>query len=111
MASHRRRLFAVGAAAFAALLPVGYANVLAKEVPSREMGKALFESAAVSTVGKSCATCHPDGKGLEKIDAYDDGMLREMINFCIRDALKGQMLPEDSQELESLLLYLRSLNN
>ncbi|RME37699.1 MAG: cytochrome C [Deltaproteobacteria bacterium] len=91
------------------VLTTGVEKGRATEAPGRELGKALFDSVAMSPAGKSCASCHPEGKGLEEIDAYDDGMLKEMINFCIRDALKGQMLPEDSQELESLLLYLRSL--
>ncbi|GAB4168931.1 MAG: cytochrome c peroxidase [Geothermobacteraceae bacterium] len=89
------------------LLPGGTA--MATETPNLDLGKALFESTALSTNGKSCASCHPDGKGLQEIDAYDDDMLREMINFCIRDALKGKMLPNDAQELESMRLFLRSL--
>jgi cytochrome c len=32
-----------------------------------------------------------------------------MINFCIRDALEGKMFAPESQELDSMLLYLRTL--
>ncbi len=74
-------------------------------------GQALFASTELGSNGKACATCHPDGKGLQEIDAYSDPQLREMINFCIRDAQKGTMLPLDSPKIESLLLYLRSLPN
>lgn len=81
----------------------------AVEGPSLEVGKTLFEATTLGSNGNSCATCHPAGKGLKEIAAYDDGMLKEMINFCIRDALKGTMLSPDAQELEALLRYLRSL--
>jgi cytochrome c len=81
----------------------------AAEGPSVALGKTLFESTALSGNGKSCSTCHPAGKGLQEIGAYDDGQLKEMINFCIRDALKGKMFTPDAQELNALLAYLRTL--
>jgi mono/diheme cytochrome c family protein len=81
----------------------------ATEGPTVAMGQALFESTALGSNGKSCASCHPAGKGLEEIGAYDDPVLKEMINFCIRDALEGKMFALDSQELDSMLLYLRTL--
>jgi cytochrome c len=73
------------------------------------MGKALFASTDLGSNGKDCASCHPDGKGLAETGAYDDLMLKEMINFCIRDALKGKMFALESQELDSMLSYLRTL--
>lgn len=81
----------------------------AVEGPSLEVGKTLFEATTLGSNGNSCASCHPGGKGLKEVAAYDDGMLKEMINFCIRDALKGTMLSPEAQELEALLRYLRSL--
>jgi cytochrome c len=72
-----------------------------------ETAEQLFHSTALGSNGKSCATCHPQGKGLEKIADYDDATLREIINFCIRDALKGELLPEKSAELRALGSYLR----
>ncbi|HAD03274.1 MAG: hypothetical protein A2005_04325 [Desulfuromonadales bacterium GWC2_61_20] len=74
-----------------------------------ELGQRLFESTALGATGKSCASCHPGGKGLQETGSYDDGQLREMINFCIRDALKGKPLTTGSQELEALYAYVRSL--
>lgn len=84
-------------------------SVFATEVPTLELGKQLFEATNLGSNGKSCSSCHAQGKGLEEIGAYDDGVLREMINFCIRDALKGEMLDPESTELGSLFLYVRSL--
>jgi cytochrome c len=82
---------------------------LATEVPTTILGQQMFAASNLGTNGKSCASCHPDGKGLEEINAYDDDMLKEMVNFCIRDAQKGRMMDLQSTEIESFLLYLRSL--
>lgn len=86
-------------------------SALAVEVPAKELGKQLFEATTLGSNGKSCSSCHPQGKGLEGIGAYDDGTLKEMINFCIRDALKGKMINPKSTELDSLLVHLRSLQS
>jgi len=80
----------------------------ATESPNVELGRQLFESKQLGSNGKSCSSCHPGGKGLEEISAYDNQTLKEMINFCIRDALKGTMLDLESQELDSMLVYLRT---
>ena len=87
------------------LLSISYAT----EVPTVALGDKLFHAENLGTNGRSCASCHPDGKGLDEIDAYDDGMLKEMVNFCIRDAMKGKMMDLESTEIESFRLYLRSL--
>lgn len=84
-------------------------SLYAVEAPTAELGKTLFTSPDLGGNAKSCSTCHPDGRGLEEIGFYSDDQLREMINFCIRDALKGEMLDPDSRELESLFLYVKSL--
>lgn len=91
------------------LLAVTAGMVTATEGPTVTMGEILFTSTTLGSNGKSCSSCHPGGKGLAEIGAYDDATLREMINFCIRDALKGKMFALESQELDSLLLYLRTL--
>lgn len=83
--------------------------LLAYEIPGVETGRALFESPALGSNHKSCQQCHPGGQGLKEVGAYDDATLKEMINFCIRDALKGVMLDPESQELTSMLLYVRQL--
>ena len=79
------------------------------EGSSIALGQRLFESTALGATGKSCASCHPGGEGLRETGSYEDGQLQEMINFCIRDALKGIPLTAGSQELESLYTYVRSL--
>lgn len=84
-------------------------SAFSTEIPTSDLGKKLFYSTQLGSTTKSCASCHPDGQGLKETGAYSDSELREMINFCIRDALKGTMLPDPSQELDSLFLYVRHL--
>jgi len=73
-----------------------------------QIGKELF-STPLGSNRKSCSSCHPDGKGLQQADEYQGEQLREMINFCIRDALKGEMLPLADPRLKQLESYVRSL--
>jgi len=92
----------------AALALLGSGLALAAEpVASIEQGKALFNDTALGTSGKSCNTCHPDGKGLEEAEGGD--YLVETINTCIENPLKGQPLAHDSVAMQSLVLYIRSL--
>ncbi len=92
---------------FLLILPAG--SGLATEGPSVDLGKRLFASPALGSNGKSCTSCHPGGKGLEGSGAYDDNRLKEVINACIRQALQGRPLAIESQELDSMLLYLRAM--
>ena len=92
------------------LLSIG-SNAWGLEGASLTLGELLFEAPSLGTNQKSCASCHPEGEGLAEITAYDDAQLKEMINFCIRDALKGEMMPLESQEVEAMHLYLRHLTH
>lgn len=76
---------------------------------SLTQGKKLFNDHALGDAlnPTSCNSCHPGGKGLEKAGARKD--LAAMINTCIEQALQGKKLDEHSQEMESLVLYIRSL--
>jgi cytochrome c peroxidase len=76
---------------------------------SADHGKKLFNDPALggSTNPSSCNTCHQDGKGLDKAGTRED--LAVMINTCIVQALQGKKLDDHSPELESLVLYIRSL--
>lgn len=75
--------------------------------PTVEKGKALFNDPQLGTSGKSCGSCHPDGKGMEKAGAKAN--LAAMINTCISKPLKGAALDEKSVEMQSLVLYIQSL--
>ncbi|MEF9476307.1 MAG: hypothetical protein L0958_06465 [Candidatus Mariimomonas ferrooxydans] len=84
-----------------------------------EKGKELFIDTkfASGTVGKSCNSCHPDGRGLEKagekkefsIMGKKQYSLEEAVNFCIVMALKGTAIDPNSQDMKDIVAYIRSL--
>jgi len=75
-----------------------------------EEGKRLFHDKTLGTNGKSCATCHAEGKGLQDAGEYNVEMLQDYVNFCIRDALKGKLLPPGAPQLVALEKYVRSFH-
>ncbi len=81
----------------------------AAEKPSIEKGRLLFNSQSLSgaTSGKSCAECHPGGAGLE--NAWKNQNLAGQVNTCIAGPLKGLKLDENSIEMQSVIMYIRSL--
>jgi cytochrome c len=78
------------------------------EAPSLSLGKTLFESTELGSKARSCATCHPQGKGLGKVGDFNDMELKDIINACLRDALGGKLISTDSQEMNALLAYVRT---
>ncbi|PLX87672.1 MAG: cytochrome C [Desulfuromonas sp.] len=83
-------------------------SVSAVETPSMELGKRLFESVQLGSKGRSCESCHRQGKGLDKIGDFNEEELKDIINACIRDALGGKLLGVESQEMDSLYRYVRT---
>lgn len=73
-----------------------------------EEGQQYFQDASLGSNGKSCASCHPDGKGLANACDYDVPTLQEFVNFCIRDAMKGKMLPDDDHRIIKIEKLMRS---
>ena len=90
------------------LLLIGF-HAYANETPSVALGKTLFESVELGTKQQGCATCHPQGKGLDKIGDFNDTELKDIINACLRDAVGAEMISPDSQEMNALLAYVRML--
>jgi cytochrome c553 len=76
--------------------------------PSAERGKMLFNSSSLGTNGKSCATCHPDGKSLGKAAAFDEEKLEKITNQCVVQALKGRAFATGSADLASLVAYIKT---
>ena len=76
---------------------------------SIDKGNALFNYPKLGTSGKSCNTCHPNGKGLERAGEKSD--LESIINGCITIPLKGKALDPKSVEMQSLVLYVKSLGS
>ncbi len=92
-----------------AVLVAGGTAFAGQQGASVEKGKALFNDPKLGTTGKSCNSCHPGGKGLEKSGLRPD--LTDVINGCITIPLKGKSLDAKSAEMESLVLYIKSLGS
>ncbi len=84
-------------------------EAFAAEKPSVEKGHLLFNSQSLAGApsGKSCAGCHPAGEGLE--NAWKNPNLVGRVNTCIAGPLRGSKLNENSIEMQSLIMYIRSL--
>lgn len=77
--------------------------------PSVERGNELFNSTLLGANGKSCDSCHPEGKGLEEAAANDEKTLAKIANRCIVKSLNGKALAVGTPELTSLVMYLKTL--
>ena len=88
------------------VMGVGVA-LAAQHEASVDKGKALFNDSKLGTSGKTCNACHADGKGMEKAGAKAD--LVDTINMCITKPLKGKALDAKSAEMQSLVLYIKSI--
>ena len=87
---------------------------------SGDKGKALFESPRFGggTTGKSCNTCHADGKGLGSdlferkqftIMKMEKKTLAEVVNVCIENPLGGKAIDPQGQEMQDMIAYLKTL--
>jgi hypothetical protein len=93
------------------LMPLLLSSLAWAAGPSMERGKELFNSTKLGTNGKSCATCHRDGKKLERAATYADGELGEIINQCIKNPLVGKGLDPSSIDMKSLIMFIRGFSN
>ncbi len=89
-----------------------------KHMPE-ERGKTLFNDPkfAGAISGKSCNSCHPDGKGVEKaagktefnIMGKKQQGLEGAVNFCIENAIKGKPIDVQSEQMKDMVAYIKSL--
>lgn len=78
--------------------------------------KAYHSAQAVGgTIGISCDMCHPDGSNThpETYPKYQSqlkkvALLRDMVNWCIENPLKGKPLPENDPRLRAIEAYILS---
>lgn len=95
---------------FVMLITLTFAeSACAIEKPSLEKGKLLFNSPSLAGAvsGKSCGSCHPNGAGLQK--AWMNPDLAVQVNTCIAGPLRGRKLDVNSVDMQSLIMYIRSL--
>ncbi len=82
-------------------------------------GKTLFNDKTLggSANDKSCNSCHPDGRGLEKsggktefnIMGMKQNSLEEAVNICIKMPLKGKEIDPEGEDMKNIISYIRSL--
>lgn len=87
-----------------------------------DKGKELFESPTLGggTTGKSCKTCHEDGKNLSSelferkqftIMGMNKKTLADVINVCIEKPLGGTAIDPQGQEMQDLIAYMKILTD
>jgi thiosulfate dehydrogenase len=85
-----------------------------------EEGKEIFHNADKlgGTIGVSCDMCHPDGANThpETYPKYQTqlqrvALLRDMINWCIENPVKGKPLSPDDPRLRALEAYIIAQRN
>jgi len=101
------------------LIVVALAYTVAFAAGNVAKGKALFNDPKFGngTSGKSCNSCHPNGKGLEKagdkkefnIMGMKQNSLEEAVNFCIENPLKGKAIDTKSKQMKDIVAYIKSL--
>jgi len=104
---------------FLSLIALGLIFSYAFAAVDTAKGKALFNDVkfAGGTAGKSCNSCHPEGKGLEKaadkkqfnLGGKMQKNLEEAINVCIVMADKGKAIDVKSDQMKELVAYIKSL--
>ena len=78
-------------------------------------GHAIFHDAKKlgGTIGISCDMCHPNAANTHpetypkyQVQLQRVALLRDMINWCIENPVKGKALPDDSRTLRALEAYI-----
>jgi hypothetical protein len=78
-------------------------------------GKRIFHSsdALGGTIAVSCDMCHPDAANTHpetypkyQVQFQRVALLRDMINWCIENPVRGQPLPDDDPRLKALEAYI-----
>jgi thiosulfate dehydrogenase len=100
-----------------------YGNVTEQNVAvwDRETYKAAVEGSRIfhsgeelgSEIGVSCDMCHPDGSNTHpetypkfQVQLGRVALLRDMINWCIENPVKGEVLAPDSHKMRALEAYI-----
>ncbi len=78
-------------------------------------GKRIFHDAKLlgGTNAISCDMCHPDGSNTHpetypkyQVQLGRVALLRDMINWCIENPVRGKPFPDDDQRLKALEAYI-----
>jgi cytochrome c len=99
------------------VVAASFSAVSAMNHTAFERGKAYFNDRSFAGGVKSCGSCHFNGSGLENagtktkfnIMGGEQNSLEEAVNVCIINANRGKALPIDSQDMQDLVNYIKSL--
>jgi thiosulfate dehydrogenase len=78
-------------------------------------GRRVFHDANAfgGTIGVSCDMCHPDAANTHpetypkfQVQLGRVAMLRDMINWCIENPVRGKPLPDDDPKLKAMEAYI-----
>lgn len=76
-------------------------------------GRALFTDGKLGSNGVACAQCHPNATNThpETYPKFQKQLGKvaqtwEMVNWCIRNPLEGQVLAADDPKMTALLSYI-----
>jgi cytochrome c peroxidase len=93
-------------------LAVSAAAFAAEPADAAARGAKLFKDPALGANGKSCATCHQDGRAWEgkprfpKVGLGGVHTLDQAIQICISNALGAKTLPWDDGRLTDLAFFV-----
>ena len=98
---------------------LAFAVTAALAAGSVSKGKALFNDPkfAGATSGDSCDSCHPGGTGLEQAGDKKEfhiadkvqKSLEEAVNACIVHAVNGKAIDPESEAMQDIVAYIKSL--
>ena len=105
----RRTLAACGSVlAMGAVIPLA---LRAEEKPKHSLPPAKNGG----TIGVSCGNCHPNGANTHpetypkyQVQLQRVALLRDMINWCIENPVKGKALADDDPKMRALEAYILS---
>ena len=98
---------------------LAFAVTAALAAGSVSKGKALFNDPkfAGATSGDSCDSCHPGGAGLGQAGDKKEfhiadkvqKSLEEAVNACIVHAVNGKAIDPESEAMQDIVAYIKSL--
>ena len=96
---------------------LAFTSTSAMEQSMEERGMAHFNNPMFAGGQKACNDCHPNGRNLQEagtktmftIMGKKQNSLEEAINMCIIHAISGEAIPEDSDEMQEMVSYIKSL--
>ena len=103
---------------YSQVISIALAFGIAFAAADSAIGKSLFNDPKAFGGEKACNSCHPGGRGLEKVASKSEfhimgktqKSLEDAINFCIVNASNGKAIDIKSDKMMNLVAYIKSLS-